>query len=77
MIGVAKPLAHKVASWSEGEQLIYDAKPIKFWGVNNCFANCAPDKEMADKRADLYARLGINSVRLHKYADGNGWGWDT
>ena len=58
---------------SAGERLIYDGKPIKFWGVNNCFANCAPDQATADRRADLYARLGINSVRLHKYADGSGW----
>ena len=30
-------------------------------------------KELADKRAEFYAALGINSIRFHKYADGAGW----
>jgi hypothetical protein len=28
---------------------------------------------LADKRAALYPRYGINTVRLHKFADGAGW----
>ena len=28
---------------------------------------------MADRRAMWYSRMGINSVRLHKYADGGDW----
>jgi hypothetical protein len=58
----------------QGEKLIYNGKPIKLWGLNLCFANgCAPDKAVADKRAAFYAKYGVNSVRLHKYADGAGW----
>ena len=54
--------------------LTYDGKPIKIWGLNVCFnRGCAPSKEVADLRADFYAKNGINSVRLHKYADGSGW----
>lgn len=57
----------------DGERLVYNGRPIKLWGINNAYVNCAPDKELADRRADFYAALGINSVRLHKYADGTGW----
>lgn len=55
------------------DQLIYAGKPIKLWGLNLSYAACAPDKDLADRRANFYAALGINSVRLHKYADGPGW----
>ena len=56
------------------DALIYDGKPLKIWGLNVCFnRGCAPSKEVADLRADFYAKNGINSVRLHKYADGSGW----
>ncbi len=54
-------------------KLHYNGKPIKLWGVNLCFAACAPDRELADKRAAFYPKYGINSVRLHKYLDGPGW----
>ncbi|MBN1422678.1 MAG: beta-galactosidase [Planctomycetes bacterium] len=57
----------------KGETLIYGGKPIKLWGLNLCFGNCAPDKALAEKRAAFYPKYGINSVRLHKYADGAGW----
>lgn len=56
-----------------GDRLVYNGKPVKLWGINNSYSACAPDKELADRRADFYAALGINSVRLHKYADGTGW----
>jgi len=49
--------------------LFYNKKPIKLWGINNCYAACAPKEEIAEKRAAFYAKHGINSVRLHKYAD--------
>ena len=55
------------------DDLIYNGKPIKLWGLNVCYSSCAPDKELADKRAGFYAKYGVNSVRLHKYADGPGW----
>lgn len=57
---------------AEGD-LVYNGRPIKLWGLNVCYASCAPDKELADKRAGFYAKNGINTVRLHKYADGAGW----
>jgi hypothetical protein len=57
----------------QGHQLMYQNQPIKLWGLNLCYATCAPEKPLAEKRAALYARYGINSVRLHKFADGPGW----
>ncbi len=57
----------------KGSRLIYGGKPIKLWGINLCFSSCAPKKELADKRAAFYPKYGINSVRLHKFADGHGW----
>ncbi|MGE5608888.1 MAG: hypothetical protein ACM359_06525 [Bacillota bacterium] len=57
----------------EGDRLIYGAKPIKLWGLNLCYGNCFPEKAVADKRAAFYPKFGINSVRLHKFADGTGW----
>ncbi len=58
----------------EGDKLLYNDREIKLWGLNNCYGACAPDKEMADKRTVLYRKFGINSVRLHKYADRPGSG---
>lgn len=56
-----------------GDQLLYGDKPIKLWGLNLCYGDCAPEKELADRRAKLYRKYGINAVRLHKFADGPGW----
>ena len=53
--------------------LLYGGKPVKFWGINLCYGTCAPDKKLADQRALLYRKYGVNSVRLHKWADGPGW----
>jgi len=53
--------------------LFYHGKPIKLWGINLAYSACAPEAALADRRADFYAALGINAVRLHKYADGTGW----
>jgi hypothetical protein len=57
----------------QDDNLIYDGQPIKLWGLNVCYSSCAPEKELADRRAKFYAKYGINTVRLHKYADGPGW----
>ncbi len=57
----------------QDDKLIYNGKAIKLWGINLCYSACAPDKELADRRAAFYPKYGINSVRLHKYADGSGW----
>jgi hypothetical protein len=55
------------------DKLVYQGRPIKFWGINLCYRSCAPDKKLAEKRAAFYAKYGVNSVRLHKYADGPDW----
>jgi len=57
----------------QGDNLIYNDQPIKLWGLNVCYSSCAPEKELADRRAKFYAKYGVNTVRLHKYADGPGW----
>jgi len=57
----------------QGDDLMYNRQPIKLWGLNLCYGACAPDKELADKRAAFYRKYGVNAVRLHKYADGSGW----
>ncbi|MBM4030893.1 MAG: hypothetical protein FJ291_03810 [Planctomycetes bacterium] len=58
----------------QGEELLYNGKPLKLWGLNLCYSACAPEKELADRRTAFYRKYGINAVRLHKYADGPGWG---
>jgi hypothetical protein len=68
-----KPAGKHGRIQAQGDQLIYNGKPIQLWGLNLCYGACAPDKALADKRAALYSRYGINSVRLHKFADGTGW----
>lgn len=55
------------------DTLLYHNRPIKLWGLNLCYSACAPDKALAEKRASLYPKYGINAVRLHKFADGPGW----
>ncbi|MFQ3670454.1 MAG: hypothetical protein SNJ84_03240 [Verrucomicrobiia bacterium] len=55
------------------DRLLRGGKPINFWGINLCFEANAPQKRIAERRAEVYAAHGINAVRLHKYADGHGW----
>lgn len=57
----------------QDNQLIYNGKPAKFWGLNVSYGNCAPAREAAEQRAKFYAKYGINSVRFHKFAEGAGW----
>jgi hypothetical protein len=57
----------------KNDNLIYNGKSIKLWGLNLCYSSCAPEKSLSEKRARFYSKYGINSVRLHKYADGPGW----
>ena len=70
-----------------GSRLMYHGRPIKLWGVNTAYSQCAPPRSWGVKkawykrwgvgigsaRARFYARYGINLVRLHKFADGPGW----
>lgn len=67
------PAGKKGRILASRDDLVYDGKPVKLWGLNICYSDCSPPKELADRRADFYARNGINAVRLHKYADGPGW----
>jgi len=55
------------------DSLVYHDEPIKLWGLNLCYSACTPDRALADRRAALYPKYGINAVRLHKFADGHGW----
>jgi hypothetical protein len=57
----------------QGDKLVLDGEPIKLWGTNLTYDFTAPSRELADKQARFYAALGMNSVRLHKYADGGSW----
>ena len=82
----AKPSEISLADWIEapagkhgritrqGEQLIYNGKPIKLWGLNLCYGACLPEHPLAEQRAALYRKYGVNAVRFHKYANGTGWG---
>ena len=56
-----------------GDHLIYNGKPIKFWGLNTCYNAIASPKEVSEQRAAFYAKYGVNAVRLHKFADGPDW----
>ncbi len=59
---------------ARGKDLYYNGEPIKLWGLNLCFRRgAAPTKEVADRRAALYRKFGVNSVRHHKWVDGPGW----
>jgi hypothetical protein len=58
---------------AEGDRLVYGGRPIKLWGLNLCYAACAPTPEVGARRAALYAKHRFNSVRQPTYADGPGW----
>lgn len=54
----------------QGDALVYNGQAVRLWGINNSFSDCAPLPDLAKRRAAFYAKYGVNSVRLHKYADG-------
>jgi hypothetical protein len=58
---------------AKGDKLFYNGEEIKLWGLNNSYGTCAPDKELANRRAAFYRKFGFNAIRLHKYADGTEW----
>ncbi|MBM4025797.1 MAG: glycoside hydrolase family 5 protein [Planctomycetes bacterium] len=70
---LSKPAGRHGRITREADKLYYHGKSIKLWGINLCYATCAPEAALADKRAAFYPKYGINSVRLHKYVDGPGW----
>jgi hypothetical protein len=45
-----------------------DGTPVKFWGTNLSYTECAPERRAAEFTADCYAKYGINAVRLHKFS---------
>ncbi|MFT7560254.1 MAG: hypothetical protein ACI93R_002172 [Flavobacteriales bacterium] len=55
------------------DHLSYSGSDIKLWGLNYSYLSCAPEKRVADTKVQTLLDLGINSVRLHKYAQGHGW----
>jgi hypothetical protein len=57
----------------DGDHLLYNGERIRLWGINASYSACTPPRDRADRQSAFYARYGINSVRLHKYADGRGW----
>ena len=57
----------------DGDKLMYNGKPIKFWGLNTCYESIASPKDVSAQRAAFYAKYGVNAVRLHKFADGPDW----
>jgi hypothetical protein len=57
----------------QGDALTYGGQPIRLWGLNHTFGDCAPPQALAKKRAAFYAKYGVNAVRLHKYGDGTGY----
>lgn len=44
-------------------------KPARFYGNNLCFQANYPDKENAEKLAELFAATGYNILRIHHYDD--------
>ena len=42
-------------------------KPVRFWGVNLCFAACFPTHADADRLVNLLAVMGCNIIRLHHF----------
>lgn len=68
-----KPAGRHGRITRQADTLQYNGRPIKLWGVNLCYSACAPDKELAARRAAFYAKYGINAVRLHKFVDGPDW----
>lgn len=69
-----KPAGRHGRIRAEGDDLIYHGRPIRLWGTNLCYAEGAcPPKGVAEGRAALYRKYGVNTIRLHKFADGSGW----
>ncbi len=58
----------------EGDHFQFeDGTPIKFWGTNLAYAQCAPEHTQAEDVATRFARYGVNAVRLHKFTGPVGW----
>lgn len=56
----------------DGDHFLRDGRPLKIWGTNVEYAENAPRKEVAEKRAAFFAKFGVNGVRLHKLTN-PGW----
>ena len=60
---IEKPAGQHGRVTREQDKLLCNGEPIKLWGINLCYGACAPDRELAEKRAAFYPKYGINSVR--------------
>ena len=45
-----KPAGKQGRPAIQGEQMIIDGRPVRFWGINNNFGDNAPPQEIADAR---------------------------
>jgi len=70
---IEKPAGAHGRITAKDDELIYNGKPFKMWGINAAYGSCSPAHDVAEKQSKFYAKYGINGVRLHKYADGSGW----
>ncbi|MGS2718796.1 hypothetical protein ACVBE9_11520 [Eionea flava] len=57
---------------SRGDKIFAGQKEYKAWGTNVEYFQNAPKKKDAEKRTALFAKYGINDVRLHKLSN-HGW----
>jgi hypothetical protein len=58
---------HGFLTIHEGKFRFEDGTPIQFLGTNHSGTQCGPEKEETEKRASWFAKMGINSIRFHKY----------
>ncbi|MCS7237637.1 MAG: cellulase family glycosylhydrolase [Thermoguttaceae bacterium] len=59
---------------AQGDRLVTDAGPIRFWGTNLCFEACFPSRQEAERLAKRLASFGFNVVRLHHMDSYSIWG---
>lgn len=59
-------------AYAKGGEIFFEkspGKPARFYGNNLCFQANYPDRENAEKLADLFAATGYNILRIHHYDD--------
>ncbi|KAH0792373.1 cellulase family glycosylhydrolase [Histomonas meleagridis] len=65
--------ANQKISIKDGHFVRPDGTPIRFFGINFCYAAGFPDKSIAPYLAKRIAQLGINLVRFHHMDNYNIW----
>ena len=53
----------------QGKTIEENKKTYKAWGTNVEYIHVAPNRKIAKKRTDFFAKYGINNVRLHKLSN--------